>query len=203
MLLGAAGRKLWHIGRDSDEDIFADIPDALSDQPPIERVAYNRAEGIICTGPFDPEDWSPEDYRGKFLSAKTRGLTMLNANPDIVVDYGDKRIHCAGAVAQLYAEMGGQVLSFGKPHPPIYDLARRRLGEIGITVSNDQALAVGDGIHTDIAGAQAEGIDAIFVTGGLEAARFGPDTERPDAAALTSWLDAQQLYPAYAMGQLR
>jgi len=203
MLLGAAGRKLWHIGLDSDEDLFADIPEALADQPPIERVDYRKAEGIICTGPFDPEDFDPEAYRGRFLSAKTRGLTMLCANPDIVVDYGERRIHCAGALAELYQEMGGHVLSFGKPHPPIYDLARRKLGERGVTYSNDNVLAVGDGLRTDIAGAQVEGIDAIFLTGGLEAKRFGKDGADPDAGALRAWLEEEQHFPQYAMGRLR
>jgi HAD superfamily hydrolase (TIGR01459 family) len=203
MLLGAAGRKLWHVGPESDEDFFSDIPEALADQPPIELVGSEKAEGIICTGPFDAENFDPEAYRGRFLSAKTRGLTMLSANPDIVVDYGERRIHCAGAVAELYAEMGGQVLSFGKPHPPIYDLARRKLGEKGVTYSNDNVLAVGDGIQTDIAGAQAEGIDAVFVTGGLEVDRFGRDVERPEADLLRAWLDAEQRYPQYAMGRLR
>ncbi len=203
MLMGVAGRKLWHIGPDSDEDLFNDRPEELADQPPIERVDFNLAEGIVCTGPFDADNYDPEDYRGRFLSAKTRGLTMLSANPDVVVDYGDRRIHCAGALAQLYAEMGGEVLSFGKPHPPIYDLARRKLGAKGITYSNDQVLAVGDGIHTDIAGAQAEGIDAIFLTGGLEAERFGANGEDPQLEALRVWLDEQQIHPKYAMGRLR
>lgn len=203
MLMGVAGRKLWHIGPDSDEDLFNDLPEELADQPPIERVDFNLAEGIVCTGPFDADNYDPEDYRGRFLSTKTRGLTMLSANPDVVVDYGDRRIHCAGALAQLYAEMGGEVLSFGKPHPPIYDLARRKLGAKGITYSNEQVLAVGDGIHTDIAGAQAEGIDAIFLTGGLEAERFGANGEDPQLEALRAWLDEQQIHPKYAMGRLR
>ncbi|WP_209424812.1 TIGR01459 family HAD-type hydrolase [Pararhodobacter sp. SW119] len=200
MLMGAAGRKLWHLGPEKDDDLFTRIPEELADQPTIERVDYDTAEGIICTGPFDEMTETPEDYRGRFLSAKTRGLTMLSANPDLVVDLGDRRIYCAGALAQLYAEMGGEVLSFGKPHPPIYDLARRRLGAMGITYSNDNVFAVGDGISTDIAGAQAEGVDALFLTGGLEAERFGAD---PDPAALTDWLEAQQIYPRYAMRYLR
>lgn len=203
MLLGAAGRRLWHIGPGSDEDLFADVPAALADRPPIERVAFDAAEGIICTGPEDPDSYDPDAYRGRFLSAKTRGLTMLSANPDIVVDYGERRIHCAGALAQLYAEMGGRVLSFGKPHPPIYDLARRKLAALGITYDNDTALAVGDGMTTDVAGAQSEGIDAIFVTGGLEAQRFGANVEAPDPQALRAWLDGAPARPRYAMGRLR
>ncbi|KPQ04961.1 MAG: putative sugar phosphatases of the HAD superfamily [Rhodobacteraceae bacterium HLUCCA12] len=203
MLLGAAGRKLWHLGPGKDEDLFSEIPEALADQPPIERVPFDRAEGIICTGPFDEYNDTLEDYRGRFLSAKARGLTMLSANPDLMVDVGEIRIHCAGALAQLYAQMGGDVLSFGKPHPPIYDLARRRLAERGLPSESDRILAVGDGILTDVAGAQGEGIDALFVTGGLETRRFGTDPARPDTAGLRDWLREQGRTPRYAIGRLR
>lgn len=203
MLLGAAGRKLWHLGPRKDDDLFTMIPEALADQPPIARVALEEAEGIICTGPFDEFGDRPEDYRGRFLSAKVRGLKMLSANPDLVVDVGETRIYCGGALAQLYAAMGGEVLSFGKPHPPIYDLARRRLAEMGLHHENDQVLAVGDGILTDIAGAQAEGIDALFVSGGLEAGRFGADAETPERAPLTEWLEEAGRAPRYTIGRLR
>ncbi|MCC6000175.1 MAG: TIGR01459 family HAD-type hydrolase [Pararhodobacter sp.] len=203
MLMGVAGRRLWHIGPGKDEDLFSEIPPELADQPPIERVPFDEAEGIICTGPYDEASDTPEDYRGRFLSAHVRGLTMLNANPDLVVDFGEKRIFCAGALAQVYAEIGGTVLSFGKPHPSIYDLARRKLGAMGLRPENDRVLAVGDGILTDIAGAQGEGIDAIFVTGGLEADRFGADVENPEPGALTDWLATQDRAPQYAIGRLR
>jgi len=203
MLMGAVGRKLWHLGPEKDDDLFNEIPEALAGQPPISRVSLDEAEGIICTGPFDDYNDKPEDYRGRFLSAKVRGLTMLSANPDLVVDVAETRIYCGGALAQLYAEMGGEVLSFGKPHPPIYDLARRRLAAMGLNHDSDQVLAVGDGILTDIAGAQAEGIDALFVTGGLEAARFGPDVQTPEAGPLMRWLAEAGRAPRYAIGRLR
>ena len=202
MLQGAAGRKLWHVGPGKDEDLFTLIPEWLQDQPPIERVPLDQAEGILCTGPFDEFNDQPEDYRGRFLSAKVRGLTMLNANPDLVVDLGDTRIHCAGALAALYAEMGGEVLSFGKPHPPVYDFARNQLASLGITYDTDAVLAIGDGVRTDIRGAQGEGIDAVFITGGLEAARFGAESARPDAALLDTWLQSEDLHPRFAMGRL-
>lgn len=203
MLQGAAGRKLWHLGPGKDEDLFTLIPEWLKDQPPIERVSLEEAEGIICTGPFDEFNETPEDYRGRFLSAKVRGLKMLCANPDLVVDFGDTRIYCAGALAELYAEMGGEVLHFGKPYPPVYDTARSALAEKGISVDNDAVLAIGDGFRTDIKGAQAEGIDALFITGGLEAARFGADVEAPEAALLDAWLAENGLSPRYSMGRLR
>lgn len=203
MLQGAVGRKLWHLGPGKDEDLFSMIPDWLRDQPPIERVSFEEAEGIICTGPLDEFNDTPEDYRGRFLSAKARGLKMLNANPDLVVDVGETRIYCAGALAQLYEEMGGEVISFGKPHPPVYDYARAQLAALGINADADRILAIGDGVRTDIRGAQGEGIDAVFVTGGLEAHRFGPDPEHPNPDDLALWLGETDLTPRYAIGRLR
>lgn len=203
MLQGAAGRKLWHVGPGKDEDLFSIIPEWLQDQPAIERVELDEAEGIICTGPFDEFNETPEDYRARFLYAKTKGLKMLNANPDLVVDFGERRIFCAGALAALYAEMGGEVMSFGKPHPPVYDFARNALASKGIFYENEAVLAIGDGKLTDVAGARGEGIDAIFVTGGLEAARFGPDPATPDATLLAQWLNDEDLHPRFAMGRLR
>ena len=203
MLTGAAGRKLWHLGPGKDEDLFTMVPEWLRDQPPIERVALDEAEGIICTGPFDEFNETPEDYRARFLLAKTKGLKMLSANPDLVVDFGETRIFCAGALAELYEEMGGEVLSFGKPHPPVYDYARRQLAAKGISYDNDAVLAIGDGVRTDIRGAQAEGVDAVFVTGGLEAQRFGNDPATPDPNLLAAWLEAENLHPRFAMGRLR
>lgn len=200
LLTGAAGRKVWHLGPDKDEDLFTEIPDWLRDQPPVQRVALDQAQGIVCTGPFDEFNDQPDDYRARFLLAKTMGLPMLCANPDLVVDVGDRRIPCAGALAQLYDQMGGQVMSFGKPHPPIYDLARRRLAERGVTYDNEQILAIGDGILTDIPGARAEGIDALFVTGGLESHRFGHG--QPDPAALSAWLAEVGETPAFAIDKL-
>lgn len=200
MLNGAAGQRVWHLGPEKDDDLFTEIPPALAHLPAITRVPLEDAQGIICTGPFDEFNEVPADYRGRFLSAKTRGLKMLNANPDLVVDVGETRIYCAGALAALYTEMGGQVLSFGKPHPPIYDLARRKLAEIGRLVDDGRILVVGDGILTDVAGARGEGLDAIFLTGGLEAARFGPT---PDPAQVAAWLAEQNEDPAYWMHGLK
>ena len=202
MLLGAAGRRVWHLGPDKDEDLFTEIPDWLRDRPVPERVPLDQAEGILCTGPFDELTETPEDYRTRFLLAKTMGLPMLCANPDLWVDVGDRRIPCAGLLAQYYEGMGGRAQSFGKPHPPIYDLARRRLAEIGVSVDPDEVLAVGDGILTDIPGAAAEGVDALFISGGLEAARFGPNPTRPDPGALAGWLATTGQSPRYAIGRL-
>jgi len=204
MFAGAVGRRVWHLGPPKDDGFFTTIPDELKDRPAIIRVPLEDAEGIVCTGPFDEDRDVPEDYRARFLLAKARGLKLLCANPDLVVDYGERRIYCAGALAELYTKMGGESLYFGKPWPPIYDLARRRLtAHLGIDATDDRILAIGDGVGTDLQGAVAEGIDCLFITGGLEAAHFGPDPDRPDPSLVAAFLSQRQLSPTFAMGRLR
>jgi HAD superfamily hydrolase (TIGR01459 family) len=206
MLSGAVGRKVHHIGAVKDESFFTDFADDLAayakTQASITRVDLKDAEGIVCTGLADDLTETPDDYRAALLLGKTLGLPMLCANPDIVVDMGEHRLYCAGALAQAYEEMGGTALYFGKPHPPIYDLARRRLGEVS-GLSDPQILCIGDGIGTDIQGGMAEGLDTLFITGGLEAERFGADVENPDPVALNAWLDTRQMSSTFAMGRLR
>jgi HAD superfamily hydrolase (TIGR01459 family) len=200
MFEGAVGHKVWHIGEPHDAPFFE--PPAMLEKPaPIERVALEEAEGIVCTGPFDPRA-DPAGMRPQFLLAKTRGLPLLCANPDIVVDRGEAREWCAGALARLYTEMGGESLYFGKPHPPIYDLARRRMAQLDVNVSADRILAVGDGIFTDVEGGMGENLDTLFITGGL--ARFETGTTRqPDPDRLAAWLEEVQMTPTYAIGMLR
>ncbi|MEM9757398.1 MAG: TIGR01459 family HAD-type hydrolase, partial [Pseudomonadota bacterium] len=159
MFEGAVGTRVWHIGEDRDLSFFEPL-NIIETPVAVERVPLDAAEGIVCTGPFDAAA-APQTLRPQLLLAKTRGLKLLCANPDIVVDRGETREWCAGAIAALYAEMGGESLYFGKPHPPIYDLARRRLAQIGRETSDPRILAVGDGIATDVAGGLGEGIDTL------------------------------------------
>lgn len=196
---GAVGRRVWHIGQPKDDGFFTDIPQGYADAPAISRVDLSEAEGIVASGPFDEENETPADYAERFRAALERGLPMLCANPDIVVDMGERRIYCAGALAEYYEGLGGRALYFGKPHAPIYDRARSLLG-LG---EGARYLAVGDGIGTDIAGAEAQGIDSIFVTGGLAAAAFGGDVENPLTDLLSDWLTDNGRAPTYAMGRLR
>ena len=196
---GAIGRRVWHLGPPHDDGFFE--PLRMLDHPiEIERVPLEEAEGIACTGPFDPLA-DPEVLRPELLMARERGIDLLCANPDIVVDRGDTREWCAGAIAELYTEMGGTSLYFGKPHPPIYDLARQRLAEVG--GDGDAAiLAVGDGIATDVAGAIGEDLDVIYITGGLDAA-VTQTSHGPDAQALRQYLHSKGLSPTFALGRLR
>jgi HAD superfamily hydrolase (TIGR01459 family) len=206
MLTGAVGRKLHHIGALKDKPFFTDFADDLThvaaSQPPFMLVPMQDAEGIVCTGLTDDLTETPDDYRAALLMGKTLGLPMLCANPDIIVHWGDKLLYCAGALAKAYEDIGGKTLYFGKPHPPIYDLARRRL--VGLGLRDDAAvLAIGDGITTDIQGAMAENLDAVFVSGGIDAENFGPDSANPDKPLLENWLAQKMQSPTYAIGHLR
>lgn len=202
---GAVGHRVHHIGAPKDLSFFTDVaPDLapLAAANPITRVPLAEAEGVVCTGLLDDTTETPEDYRATLLAMKANGLKMLCANPDLIVDLGDRRLYCAGAIAAAYEEMGGEALYFGKPHPPIYDLARRRLG---LLTSNPdpQILCIGDGVNTDVQGGQAEGLDTLFVTGGIAAHEFGPDANAPDKAKLDAWLAGKQQYATFAIPFLR
>ncbi|TFL17622.1 TIGR01459 family HAD-type hydrolase [Jannaschia formosa] len=203
MYRGIVGTKVWHMGYAGDtDDSFFTAPTVLDDPLPIERVALEEAEGIVCTGPADPLA-DPSVNRPELLLAKTRGLKLLCANPDIIVDRGEHREWCAGAVAKLYGEMGGESLYFGKPHPPIYDLARRRLAQLA-DVPDSAILAIGDGPSTDAAGAMGEDLDLLFISGGLGAAETGtPRLGDPDPEKLAAYLQATGVVPTYVIGSLR
>ncbi|WP_284261378.1 TIGR01459 family HAD-type hydrolase [Roseicyclus amphidinii] len=200
MFEGVIGTRVWHIGEPHDAPFFEPL-ELLSDPVEIEKVDLAEAEGIVCTGPFDPHA-DPSVMRPQFLLAKTKGLKLLCANPDIVVDRGESREWCAGALAELYTEMGGESLYFGKPHPPIYDLARRRLEQIGRRVADDRILAIGDGIRTDVLGGMGENIDTLFITGGLAREETGT-VDQPDPARLARFLTDAELEPTYSIGMLR
>lgn len=200
MFRGMVGEKVYFIGQDSDLKFFD--PLSIIETPvEITRVALNEADGIVCAGPFDPLA-DPETWRPDLLYAKQKGMKLLCANPDIVVDRGEVREWCAGAVARMYTEMGGESLYFGKPHPPIYDLAYRRLEAIKPGVAKSQMLAIGDGILTDIPGAIGEDIDSLFISGGL-AAEPTRTVHQPDPEALSAYLAAENIDPTYTIGFLR
>lgn len=200
MFRGMVGEKVYFIGKEHDRKIFDPIK-IVEDPVNVRPVPLDEAEGIVCAGPFDPMA-DPDVMRPDFLYAKQKGMKLLCANPDIVVDRGDHREWCAGALARLYAEMGGESLYFGKPHPPIYDLARRRLTALGKVVDSEAILAIGDGILTDIAGAMGEDIDSLFISGGLAAAET-KTSQQPDPAALNAYLQKENFSPTYTIGHLR
>ncbi|MEL7181130.1 MAG: TIGR01459 family HAD-type hydrolase [Pseudomonadota bacterium] len=201
MFQGIVGEKIWFMGESPRDDDFFKPLQIIDNPVNIQKVPLDQAEGIVCCGPFDPLA-DVDVNRPEFLFAKQKGLKLLCANPDIIVDRGEVREWCAGALAALYTEMGGESLYFGKPHPPIYDLARRRLAALTHAPSDPCIIAIGDGIGTDILGGMQEDIDTLFISGGLAAKETKTDRQ-PDPAALQSYLDDAQTSTTYTIGQLR
>ena len=159
------GRKVFWLGPERDTSIYRGLDPALA---PLEEADY-----IVCTGLLDDETEKAEDYRAMMTQARERKLPLICANPDIVVERGDRLIYCAGAIAELYRELGGEVIFYGKPHRPIYqraiELASERRGH---AVQLSRVLAIGDSVRTDLAGAYGFGIDCLFVTRGIHAEDF-------------------------------
>lgn len=200
MFQGAVGSNVYFIGQPHDQNFF-DPLEIVEDPVEMVQTPLEEAEGIICCGPFDPMA-DPEDMRPQFLVARERSMKLLCANPDIVVDRGTQREWCAGALAKLYTEMGGESLYFGKPHPPIYDLARRRLAKLGQPISDDRILCIGDGVLTDVQGAMGEDMDSLFISGGL-AAEETNTTDHPEQGPLDTYLAKEMVNPRYTIGKLR
>jgi len=200
MYRGVVGEAVWHLGPVTDSRFFD--PLEIVDNPvEISRVPLDEATGVVCTGPFDAQA-DPETWRPELEIALSANLKLLCANPDIIVDRGEVREWCAGAVAAMYSDMGGESLYFGKPHAPIYDLARRRLHKLGNEIPDSRILAIGDGIATDVKGAIDEAIDSLFISGGLAAAETKTVTQ-PDADALTDYLTTENSAPTFTIGHLR
>ena len=159
------GKKMFWLGPERDSSIYRGL-DAVT--APLEQADY-----IVCTGLFDDETESAEDYRAMMLQARERKLPLVCANPDIVVERGDRLIYCAGAIAELYRELGGEVIFYGKPHRPIYERAMALAAERrGHPAPLDRVLAIGDSVRTDLTGAHGFGIDCLFVTRGIHSEDF-------------------------------
>lgn len=171
------GRKMFWLGPERDNSIYRGL-DAKT--APLEEADY-----IVCTGLYDDETETAEDYRGMMLKARERKLTLVCANPDIVVERGDRLIYCAGAIAELYRELGGEVIFYGKPHRPIYERAMALAGERqGHPIDRKKVLAIGDSVRTDLTGAREFGIDCLFVTRGIHAEEF-EGLDQLDPASVT------------------
>jgi len=157
---------------------------------------------IACTGPFDDVNDEPEDYRAGFVRAVERDLEMICANPDIVVQRGETLIYCAGALAQLYSSLGGRVVMAGKPYPAIYELCLAEAARLlGRPIDRSRVLCVGDGLPTDIRGANAQDLDVLFIANGIHGAEIvGPGGLNPALAA--DLLRQEGLHARFAMTDL-
>ena len=163
----------------------------------------DHAAFISCTGLFDDDIETPEDYRERLQACAARGLEMVCANPDRVVQRGDKMIWCAGALADLYEQLGGKVVMVGKPFGPIYDLSYAEVDRLaGRPTTKDRILAVGDGLPTDVVGANRQGLDLLFVAGGIHAAEL-ERAGRMDAELVDKFLSKAQAHARWAAPELR
>jgi HAD superfamily hydrolase (TIGR01459 family) len=169
------GQSVSHIGPERDRSIFTGVDVRLA---PLERADY-----VVCSGLDNDVVETPQDYRARLETMLARKLFMVCANPDVVVERGDRLVYCAGAIADLYATMGGEVLYAGKPYRPIYDLALAKAqAAAGRKVAASRVLAIGDSVRTDLKGARTIGVDFLFVTSGIHAEELG-GRARPDSKA--------------------
>lgn len=194
---------LAHLGPVHDRSLFA-AAEALAKRP-VRLADVAAAEFVVCTGLDDADKETPADYAGRLAAMAARRLDFICANPDIVVEVGDRLVYCAGALAEAYAELGGRVIQAGKPYPPIY---LRALAEAatyaGRAIDRARVLAIGDAMHTDIKGAQNQELATLFVTSGIHRAELhaGGPASGIDAAAFRQFVETTGFAPTAAIGAL-
>ncbi|MBM3607368.1 MAG: TIGR01459 family HAD-type hydrolase [Alphaproteobacteria bacterium] len=176
LIAARANAPVYHIGPARDLSLF----EILKSDTGIEArlTGPGEADYVVCTGPFRDEE-TPADYEDQLQAMRARNLDFICANPDVVIHRGEQLVYCSGALAQRYEQLGGRTIQAGKPFAPIYrralDVAEKLTGK---PVAKERILAIGDGMHTDIAGAGGQGIDALFVTMGIHRDKIhapGPD----------------------------
>jgi HAD superfamily hydrolase (TIGR01459 family) len=194
-LIAEGSRRVFHIGPDRDLSIY--------DGMDVELCEEREASSVVCTGLFDDETETPDDYAELLQRLRARNLPFICANPDIVVERGDRLIWCAGALARDFSQLGGRTLISGKPHRPIYEAALKAAGEVlGRSVGLSEVLAIGDGALTDLKGATQNDIDALYVSGGIHARDYGEALD-PDPARLGAFLDKHGHAPVAVIPRLR
>ncbi|MBI3433885.1 MAG: TIGR01459 family HAD-type hydrolase [Proteobacteria bacterium] len=193
LVVARARMRVFHLGPERDRSIFSGLDVNFA---PAETADY-----AICSGLLDDETETPEDYRALLGRMRGQGLSMICANPDIVVERGDRLVYCAGALAELYSSLGGDVFYAGKPHRPIYELALARAAAArGEATALARVLAIGDSVRTDLAGARRLGVDCVFVTGGIHAAEFDPGLRTQ--ASMAAFFGPAGSFPAALMARL-
>jgi len=193
-LITQAPRQIFHIGPDRDYGLY----DGLD----VELVEEFEAAAVVCTGLFDDENEAPDDYRPLLQSFRARNLPFICANPDIVVQRGDQMLWCAGSLARMYTQLGGRTLISGKPHRPIYDAVCRMAEEqAGQPLDLARVLAIGDGLLTDVKGADLYGLDVLFIGGGIHASDY-VENGKINRARLDAFLQHFGMKPVAYMMEL-
>jgi HAD superfamily hydrolase (TIGR01459 family) len=190
-----ADQRVFHLGPERDLPIFDGLDITFA---PAEEADY-----CVCSGLFDDDTDKVEDYAELLRGMQARGLLMVCANPDIVVERGDTLLPCAGAIAQAYEQLGGEVIYNGKPHRPVYETALARLQALGASdLQPSRVLAVGDAIRTDIAGALEIGADALLIARGIHTHELGLDKIALAPETAEEWLAAQTHRPHAILDKL-
>ena len=184
------GHKVFHLGPERDQPLL--------DGMDLETSKLADADFILCSGLFDDETETPDDYADLIQAAKARDLEMICANPDIVVQRGDQLIYCGGAIAQAYEVAGGKTTYAGKPHAPIYDHCLDLLIEGGAKVMRTTTLVIGDGPKTDIRGGVLQGFDSLFIGGGIHAKDCFHDDGSLDEKGMNDVFGEEGSFPTYA-----
>jgi HAD superfamily hydrolase (TIGR01459 family) len=200
---GARDELIRHISNDKPLKLFNLGPDrdrAVRDGLNVVLAEPDEAEIVLCTGLFNDESEGPEDYKALLEVFRARGLRFLCANPDIVVRRGETIVYCAGAIARAYEEIGGEVKYFGKPHPPVFELACARARALGPI---SKPLVIGDGLETDIKGANAMGWDALFVLGGVHGVEIRNLSSQSAKEQLSAFLQKTDATAKWSIAELR
>ncbi|MBJ3777670.1 TIGR01459 family HAD-type hydrolase [Acuticoccus mangrovi] len=176
-------RTVYHIGPTRDLPLYENLPITLVEDPAD-------ADAIMCAGLRDDDTESAEDYRAELAGIVPLDKPFICANPDIVVERGGRLVYCAGALGQLYDQLGGTVLQFGKPHDRIYEAAIAEVKRLKPDAT--RILAVGDGLPTDVTGANRQGLDVLFITDGIHAEELG-EPGHPDLDKVAARLAAEEL----------
>ena len=192
-LIEKGPKKIFFIGAERDK--------ALIEGLDIEIVGEDDAEVIVLAGLYDDESETPEMYRELLSRFVPRGIEIICANPDLVVERGHRLIPCSGAIAALYETLGGQIRIAGKPHRPIYEEAMRQATELRDAVDRARVVAIGDGMPTDVRGAIIEGLDLLYISAGIHARDYMTG-EVTDERALDAFLASHQADPRWWMPRL-
>lgn len=192
-LIAAGPKKVFLLGPERDMPLF----DGLD----VEVVSKEEADCVVCTGFFDDEVETPEDYRDMLTAFVARKVPFICANPDLVVERGHRIIPCAGAVAAFYDTLGGETRIAGKPHKPIYEATLAAAREARGDFDKSRVLAIGDGMPTDVKGAVDAGLDLLYISGGIHAADYATNNVT-DEARLKLFLDREKVAPQYWMHRL-
>ncbi len=163
-LIRAGSGQVYFIGPDRDLPLFEGLG--------VELVGLDHAGTVVCTGLYDDENEAPEEYQPILEEFRQRNLPFICANPDLIVERGDRLIPCAGSIAALYEKMGGRTLVSGKPHAPIYEESLAAASDLRGQVDTSRVIAIGDGMPTDVKGAQDCGLDLLYVSSGIHAREY-------------------------------